>query len=215
MTAANALTLHDDDQGEDSYKVRLLMAFLQVPHRRVQMDVYPGGAHRSDAFLALNPLGTRPVIVGEGFILRDAHAILQYLVAAHDPAGLWSPRAPPLAMAGVAMWLGFAAELTTAVSAARRHDTFLEIGIDADAARLQAHCLLRVLDEHLWFAEQEGRAWLCPQDHPTIADIACFAPAALCEEGDISRLTYPAIRRWLDRFKRLPGFTAMAGVFGA
>jgi len=176
------------------------------------MDIYPGEAHRSDAFLALNPLGTRPVLVGEGFVLRDAHAILQYLAAQHDPAALWSPRGPALALATMAMWLGFAAELTTAVSAARRHDTFLEADIDADVARAQAHRLLRVLDEHLWFAEQEGRAWLCPQDHPTIADIACFAPAALCEEGGMSRLTYPAIRRWLDRFKRLPRFTAMAGV---
>jgi len=215
MTPVDALTLHDDEHGEDSYKVRLLLAFLQVPHRRPPMDVYPGEAHRSAAFLALNPLGACPVIVGEGFILRDAHAILQYLAAEHDPASLWSPRAPPLAMARVAMWLGFAAELTIAVSAARRHDMLLERGIDVAVARIQAHRLLRVLDEHLWFAEQEERAWLCPQEHPTIADIACFAPAVLCEEGDISRLTYPAIRRWLDRFKRLPDFTAMAGLFGA
>jgi len=214
MTAAQALVLHDDDQGEDSYKVRLLLAFLQVPHRRIPMDINPGEAHLSDAFLALNPLGARPVIVGEGFVLRDAHAILQYLAAEHDPAGLWSPRAPALAMASVAMWLGFAAELTTAVSAARRHDTFVDASLDAAAARARARRLLRVLDEHLWFAEQEDYAWLCPQSHPTIADIACFAPAVLCEEGDISRLTYPAIRRWLDRFKRLPRFTAMAGVFG-
>lgn len=209
---AGALTLHDDDLGEDSYKVRLLLAFLQVPYLRAPMDVYPGQAHRSDAFLALNPLGTRPVLVGEGFVLRDAHAILHYLAAAHDPDGQWSPPAPALAVANVAMWLGFAAELTAAVSAARRHDTLLEANIDVGAARAQAHRLLRVLDEHLWFAEQEGRAWLCPQDHPTIADIACFAPAVLCEEGGVSRLTYPAIRRWLDRFKRWPRFTAMAGV---
>jgi glutathione S-transferase len=212
MTAADALTLHDDDHGEDSYKVRLLLAFLQVPHRRAPMDVYPGGAHRSDAFLALNPLGGRPVIVEHDFVLRDAHAILQYLAAEHDPAGLWSPRAPAKTMASVAMWLGFAAELTSAVSAARRHDTLLEASLDAGAARAQAHRLLRVLDEHLWFAEQEAHAWVCSQDHPTVADIACFAPAVLCEEGDISRLTYPAIRRWLDRFKRLPRFIPMAGV---
>jgi glutathione S-transferase len=212
MTAADALTLHDDDLGEDSYKVRLLLAFLQVPLLRAPMDVYPGEDHRSDAFLALNPLGTRPVLVGEGFVLRNAHAILQYLAAEYDPDGQWSPCAPALAIASVAMWLGFAAELTTAVSAARRHDTLLEASIDIGAARAQAHRLLRVLDEHLWFAEQDGQAWLRPQDHPTIADIACFAPAVLCEEGGVSRLTYPAIRRWLDRFKRLPRFIAMAGV---
>jgi glutathione S-transferase len=215
MTSGDALTLHHDDHGEDGYKVRLLLAFLEIPHRRQQLDIYPGQDHRSDAFMALNPLGSRPVLVGDDFVLRDSHAILQYLAAGHDSAGLWSPRTPALAMARIAMWLGFARELTTAVSAARRHDTLLETSLDAGAARADAHRLLRVLDEHLWFAEQEDQAWLCAQDHPTIADIACFAPTILCEEGGVSRLTYPAIRRWLDRFKRLPRFTAMAGVFGA
>jgi hypothetical protein len=36
----------------------------------------------------------------------------------------------------------------------------------------------------------------------------------LSEEGGISRLPYPAIRRWTDRVKQIPDFTAMAGVFG-
>ena len=73
----------------------------------------------------------------------------------------------------------------------------------------------RVLDEHLWFAEQQGQGWLCSPDHPTIADLACFPYVMLSEEGGISRLPYPAIRRWTDRVKRIPGFTTMAGVFGA
>jgi glutathione S-transferase len=37
----------------------------------------------------------------------------------------------------------------------------------------------------------------------------------LCEEGGISRLPYPAVRRWTDRVKRIPGFTIMAGIFTA
>jgi glutathione S-transferase len=35
----------------------------------------------------------------------------------------------------------------------------------------------------------------------------------LSEEGGISRLPYPAVRRWGDRLKALPGFTSMSGIF--
>ena len=35
------------------------------------------------------------------------------------------------------------------------------------------------------------------------------------EEGGISRLPYPTIRRWTDRVKRIPGFTLMPGIFNA
>jgi glutathione S-transferase len=37
----------------------------------------------------------------------------------------------------------------------------------------------------------------------------------LSEEGGVSRQDYPAIRRWTDRVKRIPGFTVMPGVFPA
>jgi hypothetical protein len=57
--------------------------------------------------------------------------------------------------------------------------------------------------------------WLATADHPTTADIACFPYTALSEEGGISRQDYPAIRRWLDRVRRIEGFTVMSGVFPA
>jgi len=51
--------------------------------------------------------------------------------------------------------------------------------------------------------------------HPTVADIAIFPDVILSEEGGISRLDYPAIRRWTDRVKRIPRFTVMPGIFPA
>jgi glutathione S-transferase len=78
-----------------------------------------------------------------------------------------------------------------------------------------AHGLFRILDEHLWFREQQSNAWICFATHPAIADIACFPYILLSEEGGISRQDYPAIRRWSDRVKRLPGFVVMPGIFQA
>jgi glutathione S-transferase len=37
----------------------------------------------------------------------------------------------------------------------------------------------------------------------------------LSEEGGIFRLPYPAIRRWGDRVKHIPGFVPMSGIFPA
>jgi glutathione S-transferase len=37
----------------------------------------------------------------------------------------------------------------------------------------------------------------------------------LSEEGGISRQDYPAIRRWTDRVRRIPGFMVMSGIFPA
>jgi glutathione S-transferase len=110
------------------------------------------------------------------------------------------------------MWLGFAENLTATAGAARLHDT-LFYDCDIDRCRSGAHALLRVLDEHLWFGEQTGQDWLCGREHPTIADLACFPYVMLSEEGGISRLPYPAVRRWTDRVKRIPGFTPMPGIF--
>jgi len=70
-----------------------------------------------------------------------------------------------------------------------------------------------VLDEQLWFAEQQGFDWLCPLDHPTVADIACFPDIMLAEEGRIPLHEYHAVRRWTDRIKGIPGFVVMPGIF--
>ena len=91
----------------------------------------------------------------------------------------------------------------------------MNLGYDFDLESCQsgAHRLLRVLDEHLWFREQEGRDWACSAAEPTVADIAIFPDVALSEEGGISREDYPAVRRWTERVQRLPGFVDMPGLF--
>jgi len=208
------IKLYDYELSGNCYKARLLMTLLGVAYQRIELDFYPGREHGSPWFLEINPLGQIPVIDDEGFILRDAQAILVYLASAYDPAGVWYPRDDPRLLGRIAQWLGFAEDLTASVSAARLHDT-LFYEADVEACRAKAHALFGVLDEHLWFAEQEGSEWLCPPTHPTIADIACFPYVMLSEEGGVSRLAYPAIRRWTDRVKRIPGFTAMAGIFPA
>jgi glutathione S-transferase len=208
------IKLYNYDLSGNCYKVRLLMSALRIPFEPVELDFYPGYEHKDPWFLEINPLGQLPVIDDDGFILRDAQAILVYLTAKYDLSGLWYPREDAEVLGRISVWLGFAQNLTTTVAAARLHDTMF-YDADIEKCRAGAHTLFRILDEHLWFAEQQNHEWLCSRDHPTIADIACFPYVMLSEEGGISRLPYPAIRRWTDRVKRIPHFTLMPGVFGA
>ncbi len=208
------IRLFDFDLSGNCYKVRLLLAFLGLEYEKTNIDYYPGRQHRTDAFLRINPLGQLPVIEDGDYRLRDAQAILVYLAHKYDHGGNWYPTDNPDLIGEISQWLAFADQLTTTASAARLESAmFFEL--DGDAARAGAHKLFRILDAHLWFREDAGADWICSADEPTIADIACFPYVALSEEGGVSREDYPAIRRWLDRVKRIPGFCVMPGVFPA
>ena len=208
------IKLYDFELSGNCYKLRLLMSILGIDYTIVPVDFYPGREHKSAAFLKLNPLGQLPVIDDDGLILRDAQAILVYLAAKYDISEKWYPRDDAALLGEISQWLAFADAITATASAARLHDgLFYEL--DVEAARAGAHRLFRMLDEHLWFGEQEGRDWICSAAHPTIADIACFPYILLSEEGGVSRQDYPAIRRWGDRVKRVPGFIVMSGIFPA
>ena len=205
------ITLYDYLPSGNGYKPRLLLHLLGIEYTRVLVDFHPERAHKHADFLALNPLGQIPVLVDGDLVLRDAQAILVYLAQRYDPGRTWHP-ADAVCAGKIAMWLAFADSLTATVSTARLHDAMF---FEADAARARAgaHRLLRVLDEHLWFAEREGADWLVGPGAPTIADIACFPYVMLSEEGGIPREDYPAVRRWTDRFRHIPGFIAMPGMF--
>jgi glutathione S-transferase len=208
------ITLYDYELSGNCYKVRLLLHLLGISFTSRNMDFHPGREHKSAWFLKLNPLGQLPVIDDAGLVLRDAQAILVYLASRYDTAGTWYPRQDPAALGRISQWLGFADGLTATAGAARLHDTMF-VEVDIGKCRAGAHALLRILDEQLWFAEAAGEQWLCSGQQPTIADLACFPYVMLSEEGGISRLPYPAIRRWGERVKQLPGFIPMSGIFPA
>ncbi|MGB6055374.1 MAG: glutathione S-transferase [Burkholderiaceae bacterium] len=206
------ITLYDYELSGNCYKVRLLLNILGLPYQTEDVEFFPSRQHKSEAFLRVNPLGQLPALRDGELLLRDAQAILVYLASRYDASRRWYPLDQPATLGKINMWLAFADGLTGSISAARLHDLFF-YDFDVDQCRTRAHQLLRILDEHLWFEESEGRSWLCGGDAPTIADIACFPYVMLADEGGISLIDYPAVRRWTDRVKRIPGFVVMAGIF--
>jgi len=209
-----ATTLYDFELSADCYALRLMLSILGVQYEAVAIDIYPGTDNQAEWFLKLNPAGTLPVLVDEDFTLTTASGGLIHLAARYDTTGWWNPFGEPAAYRQVLEWLEFARRLASSAGVAR---TGVAFGWDADLPVLQAeaHQLLRKLDEHLWFGERQGRGWLADGSHPTVGDIAVFPHVTLSEEGGVSRQDYPAIRRWLDRVRRIPGFVVMSGVFPA
>ena len=205
------IKLYDYLLSANCYKARLLLGILDVPHELVPVEFYPGREHESAEFREINPLGHIPVIDDGGFILRDAHAILIYLACMYDAGRTWYPTGDPRLLGEVSSWLQFADGTAATASAARLCVNF-GYDFDLEACRAGAHRLFRVLDEHLWFREQEGRSWVTSAPAPTVADIALFPDVALSEEGGVSREDYPALRRWTERIQRLGGFIDMPGV---
>jgi glutathione S-transferase len=200
------MILYDAHHLAECYAARLLAGCLNVPLTLKPLDVFPGREHRTEGYLALNLLGTLPVMVDGSRVLTDWQEILAHLALRHDRA--WLP-ADDAALFG---WLGMARDLAESAGRARLIDTFGAAG-DADAARDRADDLLDEIERRLWFGERAGHDWLIPGPRPSIADIAAFVFIAPCEDGGLSLRDRPALRRWCDRVRFLPGFVAMSGVF--
>ncbi|OZM76066.1 glutathione S-transferase C-terminal domain-containing protein [Pseudonocardia sp. MH-G8] len=200
------ITLYDDETSAQCYRVRATLGVLGLGFRAVAVQEYEVGPDEERPAVVLVDEQADPTAV-----VHDDTAALLYLARVHDREHGLLPD-EPARLAAVLDWLVFARGLTTSAGAARRHESFGE-PLDLPPAQQEAHRLLRVLDRHLWFGEQRGEDFLAGAF--SLADIACFGDVALCEEGGVSRQDYPAVRRWCDRVKRVPGFPLMSGIFPA
>src|SRR5437016_12858367 len=72
-------TLYSMRRLGNSYKVRLALAQLRIPHRLVEVDILRGET-RTPEFLAKNPGGRVPLLeVAPGRYLPESNAILWYI----------------------------------------------------------------------------------------------------------------------------------------
>jgi glutathione S-transferase len=204
------IKLYNDELSGNCYKLRLFMSLLQLPYARVPVNFHPGREHKGEAFLRVNPFGQLPAIDDDGYVLRDAQAILVYLASRYDREQRWFPADAPT-RGRIALWLAVAEDITRSASAARLHDAF-GYPFDVAACRSAAHRLFAHIEDQLADGEIEGLEWLAGHD-PTIADVACFPYIALAPEGGIGLGRYPALRRWIARMKALPRFVGMPGIF--
>jgi len=200
------MKLYDFELSGNAYKVRLMLALTGTPHETQRVDLF-NGENRKPEFLRLNPRGQVPVLTDGGFTVWDSQAILVYLARRYAGDG-WLP-ADPTCMADIMQWLAVSEnEVQYGLGRARVIMKFKLPG-ELEAAQKSGRSILAVMEQHL-----ATREWLtCGR--PTIADVACYPYVALAPEGGVELAPFPAVRAWIARMQKLPGYVGMSGIAAA
>lgn len=193
------LTLYDNFDSGNGYKVRLLLALLGQPYRWVNLDIDRGETHTPE-FLAKNPNGRIPTIeLEDGTCLAESDAILWYLAD-----GTRFLPEEKLARAQVLQWMFFEQYSHEPYVATPRyilkhlppdHPRRAELPGRLERGR----AALAVMEKHL-----EWRRWLVA-DRYTIADIALYAYTHVADEATLDLEPHPQVRAWLARVAAEPG----------
>ena len=197
------MLLYDLDVSGNCYKIRLFACLTGTKLDLVPVDLASGENHDPD-FRKLNPFGEVPVLVDGDLILRDSQAILVYLAGRLTDRSWWPEDA--MSQATITQWLSVASsEVRNGPNTARLIRKFGS-PLDMETAMRWTDKLLPLLNAHV-----ETQDWFA-LGHPTIADCALFPYLALAPEGGIDLAPYPALGRWFDRVRNLPGFISMPGL---
>ena len=197
-------TLYSMQRSGNSYKVRLALARLGIPYRKVEVDILQGES-RTPEFLAMNPSGQVPLLeVAPGRFLAESNAILWYVAGG-------TTLAPDnrIERAEAMQWMFFEQHsLEPNIGAA-----FFWLALIKGGRELQSHALedwmengyraLAVMEKHLaTFGHFTAGRF-------TVADIALYAYTHVAHQCDFELERFPAIRDWLARVEAEPGHVAM------
>jgi glutathione S-transferase len=197
------LTLYDYLPSQNAWKVRQLLAHLDLPYRSEPVAIFDG-AGRSPQFLRISPTGTVPALrLDDGRTLAESNAILAFLAD-----GTRFLPGDPYSRARVHQWLSFEQERIESTIGALRHWHLTGklarrpselVAMKRDAG-LHA---LSILDVQL--AE---RAFVAG-DAYTIADISVFAYASHAADAGFDLQPHAHLRAWIDRVRAQAGFLAV------
>lgn len=204
-----ALVLYNYDLDENCYKVRLALSMLKIGHETVAVNAFPGREQETPPFLALNPMGTLPILADGELTLPGAEAILAHLARSQDETGHWFPP-DGAGFARVMRWLVFAAGDLSVATRARANALFGTPGDEA-ALRAGAARAIGAMEDAMTVNGFAGQDWFSGSE-PTVADIALFPAFALSRDFGIDHDEYPALRKWARRFRAIPGFLTMPGI---
>jgi len=196
------LTLYDYLPSQNAWKVRQLLAHLQLPHRIRLVSIFEGEG-QAPAYRAINPTGTVPAIaLDDGRVLAESNAILMYL--AQETPYL---SADPFERAKAWQWLCFEQERIESQVGALRHWTLT--GKLARRPQALVELKRRAGRNALDILEREFalRPFIAGKSYG-IADIALFAYASRADEAGFDLQPYPHLRGWIARVQVQPGFGA-------
>ena len=197
------MKIHDFPIAPNPRKLRTYLGEkgLEIPFVLVKLIA---GEQKSDRFLAMNPMGSVPVLeLDDGSFLTESLAIIEFLEELHPDPTMWGEtpieraRARRLERIADLAVLGRVSRYVHAIGSPLP-------GIEPDPAqaekmRAELPLPLGVLD-----AELRGRRFLAGA-RPTVGDCTLFAA---CEFGRFRELEveqgHPEIERWYAEFRARP-----------
>ncbi|WP_020698534.1 glutathione S-transferase family protein [Reyranella massiliensis] len=193
------LTLYDFMDSGNGYKVRLVLAALDIPYKLVECDILKGET-RTPEFLARNPNGRIPTLqLEDGSFLAESGAIIWYLADG-------TPLAPKdrKARAETLQWMFFeqySHEPNIAVARFWKHylpklSPLQEM--DLPNRMKGGYAALDVMEKHL------ATRRFFVDDRYGLADIALYAYTHVAHEGEFDLSKYANINAWMARVAGQP-----------
>jgi len=196
-----AMRIYGDASSGNCLKVRYTADHLAIPYDWVPVDI-GAGETRTEAFLAMNPMGQVPVVVFEdGRALAQSNAIIRYL--ARGSALIPVDPFEQAKMDELLFWEQYSHEPYVAVC--RYQMVYLgRSAADRDPERVARgekalDLMERLIDGRDWFV---GGAL-------SVADIALLAYTRLAPEGGFDLTSRPALRTWIARCERALGLAPL------
>ena len=194
------MLLYNSPISGNCYKVRLLLAHLDIPYQRRELDVVDR-SNRPAELGGLNPdLRVPTIVLDDGRAIAESGAILWYF-----GEGTRFVPGDAYERAKVLQWMFFEQySHEPALAVVRFHVAYSGRAEEEreliEARTRQGYKALDAMEGHL-----EGADGYFVGRTPTLADIALYAYTHVAHEGGFSLEAYPAIRAWLDRVAAEPG----------
>jgi glutathione S-transferase len=190
--------------GNASFAPHVLLRELGAVHELVPVD-RAAQAHKSPAYLKLNPNGLIPVLEDGDLVLYETAAILLHLADTHPGAGL-APALGTPARAELYKWLFW---LSNTLQATLIHyfypERMVEAGNADGAAQVKAAAEARVgtLLDQLDALLADGRTWLLGEAYG-VADPLAFMLCRWTRGFGRPARERPHLRPWLERVLARP-----------
>jgi glutathione S-transferase len=189
------LRLYDYGASPNCYKVRLLLAQLDLPYERVTVDIFAGDT-LTDEYAKVNPSRRVPVLeLGPERRIPESGAILLHLAE-----GTSFLPDDPVERAHVYRWLFFEQSAVYPTVGGIRFLAGTGRMKPEETPKRPSVDALKLMEAHL--ADSE---WMVGEGYG-LADLALFGYVHVGEEGGLDMGRFPAIGRWLERVPAQPGY---------
>lgn len=185
------MRIYGDLKSGNCLKVKVVADYLGLPYSWQAVDIMQGGS-RTNAFLAINPMGQVPVVeLNDGRCLAQSNAILRYLAS-----GSALLPVDGFAQAKVDEWLFWEQYSHEPYIAVCRFHMLYEGKPKASRDSVRVARGEKALD--LMESVLGEKDWLVG-DGLTVADIAVLAYTRVAHEGGFDLAPRKNVRAWIER----------------